>query len=205
MLLVVAVVLSASGCAGRNSGDSVAVIGDSITSFDQPDLEHQLGHDFHLTISGNFGEQVAEVLPEAKVIATTHEDQVIINLGTNDVLGGVLIPRSMVAMQEMIDMFPNARCIHLVNLNEHMLDVRTGRSVSEEAREFNAALGDLVKGDDRLGIIDWNAVAASSMNDRDPAFSTLTKDSVHPTAEGNDKLNSLYANALHGCGSPLGF
>ncbi len=44
----------ASGCTD-NKGDTVAVIGDSITALDQAAVQQQLGKKFAFTISGNFG------------------------------------------------------------------------------------------------------------------------------------------------------
>jgi len=51
----------------------------------------------------------------------------------------------------------------------------------------------------RLSIIDWNEVAAGALDDQDPPVSSLTEDSIHPTADGNTELNQLYASALSGC------
>lgn len=48
-------------------------------------------------------------------------------------------------------------------------------------------------------MIDWNSVAAASLNDKVPPYSTLTEDSVHSTDAGNRKLNDLYAKALEEC------
>jgi lysophospholipase L1-like esterase len=182
-----------------STGDTVSVLGDSITSFDQPKLEQGIGADHDLAVSGNFGRTTAEVLPEARVTAARGNDQVIINLGTNDVQGGLPLDRSMDAMRTMVGLFPAARCVHLVNVNEHMVDAKTGRATTEAARRFNDALEALANEQPRVSVIDWNAEVEDTLNDGNPPTSTLTKDTVHPTDEGNDRLNDLYASALDAC------
>jgi lysophospholipase L1-like esterase len=192
------------GCSNPNEGSSVAVLGDSITTFDQADMTQQLGKDYKLTISGNYGKTVEQVIPEAEVVSTRTYDQVIFNLGTNDSIGNLPTASSMDFLKQMISMFPDAKCIHLVNINENMVDIANGQSVSAAAERFNKALEELVGTDQRLSIVDWNAETAATLNDKSPRWSTLTKDSVHPTEEGNRKLNALYAGALRACDNPLG-
>ncbi|MFI5044115.1 MAG: hypothetical protein ACHQDC_04930 [Acidimicrobiales bacterium] len=84
-------------------------------------------------------------------------------------------------------------------MNEHMVNLSTGAPVTDAARRLNEAVERYVASDDRLSIIDWNAEASSNLNDKDPATSKLTADSVHPNAEGNEVLNGLYSDALRSC------
>ena len=197
LLALLALTPAVTGCS--NAGDSVAVVGDSITALDESTLKEQLGDRYELFVTGNFGRTVAEVMPEAEVLAQRDYDQVIINLGTNDVLQALPVDTSMAAMREMIALFDTARCIHLVNINEHMIVQDTATSRTPQAEQFNSALEELVRSDGRLSIIDWNEVAAGALNDQQPPSSTLTEDSIHPTAEGNTELNQLYKEALDGC------
>jgi lysophospholipase L1-like esterase len=198
-LALLGVTMVLAGCGVGNRGDSVAVLGDSITSLDQADLQAQLGGDYQLVISGNFGQTVQEVMPEASFVAGRSYDQVIINLGTNDVIQGIPPATSMQVLQQMIGKFPSAKCIHLVNINENMVDQKTGASLQEPAKAFNSALDGVVKSGKRLDLIDWSSVAGDHLNSEKPPWSTLTQDSVHPTAEGNKELNNLYRDALSGC------
>lgn len=197
LMALLALASVATGCS--NAGDSVAVVGDSITALDESTLKEQLGDRYALFVTGNFGKTVAEVMPEAKVLAQRDYDQVIINLGTNDVLRALPVDTSMAAMREMIGLFDTARCIHLVDINEHMIVQDTATSRTPQAEEFNSALEDLARSDGRLSIIDWNEVAAGALNDQQPPWSTLTEDSIHPTGDGNAELNQLYQEALDGC------
>ncbi len=204
-----AVVLGVVGALGAtscslNRGDSVAAVGDSITSLDEPAMRAELGDDYDLFVSGSFGKTVAQVMAQAAVIAPTGYDQVIINLGTNDVIQGIPTESSMSSMSETIALFDSAECIHLVDLNENMVDAATDRSVSAEATNFNAALRELAATDSRISIIEWSVPTSETLNDAAPPWSTLTTDSIHPTDEGNEVLNDLYDDALSSCGSPFG-
>ena len=188
-----------AGCGNSNEGDSVAIIGDSITDFDQTDLHEQLGDTYHLVISGNFGFTTAAVKPEAKFVGARDFDQVIFNIGTNDVLQNFDAKTSMAVLSEEIGYYGSARCVFIVNINEHMVNHNTGQATTDDAKKFNAAFDKLANADPRISVIDWNGLAASSLNDKNPPFSTLTEDSVHPTDEGNRKLNVLYGDALEAC------
>ena len=80
-----------------------------------------------------------------------------------------------------------------------MIDHQTNQATTDDAKRFNAAFDELAASDPRISVIDWNSVAAASLNDKVPPYSTLTEDSVHPTDAGNRKLNDLYAKALEEC------
>ncbi len=199
MAMVAMLSFGLAGCGNPNQGDSVAIIGDSITDFDQTDLNDQLGDDYHLVISGNFGYTITDVEPEAKFVGGRDHDQVIFNIGTNDVLVDAKVDDSIAILKKEIGYYDSSRCVFLVNINEHMINHRTGQATTDEAKRFNAAFEKLAAEDPRISIIDWNAEASSTLNGKKPPFSTLTADSVHPTEEGNRKLNDLYARALEGC------
>lgn len=196
--VVVIVALVGAGCA--NAGDRVAVLGDSITALGHGSLEQNLGDTYDLSISGNFGKTVEQVLPEAQRLADERNyEQVIINLGSNDVLQNLPVEASMAAMRQMVDLYPEAHCIHLVDINEHMVIESTGESRTEQAVAFNAALEQFSAADDRLSVISWNDIASQSLNEDQPPWSTLTTDSIHPTDQGNDEIDQLYGRALRRC------
>lgn len=197
-LSVLVTVLASSGCSLWQK-DSVAVIGDSITALGGEALDRDLGGRVDLQLSGNFGETVAQVLPKAEALSAQDFDQVFINLGTNDVLQGLPVPESMQAMREMVALFDEAVCVHLVTVNEHMVHPERG-AVSEGARQLNEAMVEFAEADERVRIVDWNAVASDSLDGGDPPTSTLTDDSIHPTDEGFERLDELYLDALDDCG-----
>ena len=174
-------------------------MGDSIITFDTEALQKDLGGEYKIAVSGNFGSKIDGVLAPSQVMATQKFDQIIFNVGTNDAIGGVAPEESVQALSRLVALFPAARCIHVVNVNEHMVNLATGAPVGDAARRLNEAVERYVASDDRLSVIDWNAEAEATLNDKDPPTSTLTADSVHPNAEGNEVLNGLYSDALRSC------
>lgn len=175
------------------------MLGDSITALDTEAMTEVLGDVYRLDISGNFGATTAQVLPEARDMARVSYDQVIINLGTNDVLQGLPAGPAVDNIAQMAAMFESARCVHVVTVNEHMVDPLTGQFTGQRAATFNEALRSWAESRDRVSVIDWNEVAAQHLNDATPPTSLLTDDSIHPTDEGNEELNELYADALGDC------
>ena len=69
--LLVLLVAGPVAVACSNKGDSVAVIGDSITALDQSAMNEQLGGTYEFVVTGNFGKTVAEVMP---AVAVTEPD-----------------------------------------------------------------------------------------------------------------------------------
>lgn len=197
LALILVLVAVASSCV--DAGERVAVLGDSITALDAGALDADLGDDYRFAISGNFGMTAEQARPEAEDLAKRTFDQVIINLGTNDVLQGRSARQAVEVIAQYVAMFDSARCVHLVTVNEHMVNQLDGRSTTEGAREFNDALRTFARSDDRVTVIDWSAAAAQHLNQAEPPTSTLTSDSIHPTLEGNQVLNGLYGDALGGC------
>lgn len=181
----------------------MAVLGDSITSLDTEDLEADLGDDYRFDISGNFGMTTDQVRPEVEVLSQRTFDQVIINLGTNDVLQGDPAQHAVDVIAQYVALFDSARCLHVVTINEHMENQRNGQPTAEQARQFNEALRNFAESQERVTLIDWNAVVAQNLNNATPPTSTLTSDSIHPTPEGNQALNALYADALGDCAQVL--
>ncbi|MCZ7631763.1 MAG: SGNH/GDSL hydrolase family protein [Microthrixaceae bacterium] len=182
-----------------DAGERVAVLGDSITALDAGALEEDLGDDYRFSISGTPGATADQVLPEAQELAQRSFDQVIINLGTNDVLQWGSPEQAVAAIAQYVVMFDSARCVHVVTVNENMQNQLDGRSTSDGARELNDALRAFAETQDHVTVIDWNAAAEQSLNGAEPPSSTLTSDSIHPTPEGNQVLNGLYGDALGGC------
>ncbi len=195
VMLAVALGFSALVTSCSVAGDRVGVLGDSITSLDTGDLEAQLGDQFRFTISGNFGKTAEEVTPQAEVMARLTYDQVIIDLGTNDVLEGLLATTCR-RHDRFAGEVVRFRPVHPCGDGERTHGQPAHRALHiEGARQFNDALRAYAQGQDRVDVIDWNAAASDHLNNSDPPTSTLTTDSIHPTSEGNRVLNDLYASA----------
>lgn len=175
------------------------MLGDSITALGASSLEESLGGQYRFSLSGNFGMTAEQARQAAGELALRTFDQVIINLGTNDVLQGGSPEQAVEVIAQYVAMFDSARCVHLVTVNEHMVNQIDGRTTAEDARQINESLRVYAESQERITVIDWNAAAAQSLNDAEPPTSTLTSDSIHPTPEGNQALNALYREALGGC------
>jgi hypothetical protein len=177
----------------------VVVIGDSITAGAEHTLRDQLGTDFALTIDGRPGYRVAEQLPTARNAAGFPFEQVVVNLGTNDVMGAdQALDASLASISEIVTLFPEADCIHLVTVSEQMVS----GSVDAPARAaaFNDGLEAIVATDPRVSLIDWSGIVAGWQADHPGEL--LTTDTVHPTDEGNELLVAAYGDALSGCQPP---
>ena len=192
------IVLPACSSSGRAS---VALIGDSITTGDRQAVQRRLEPKYDLTVSGHFGATARAVLPAARKVAQQGDfDQVIINLGTNDVRGDVAVQLTMEAIGSIVDAFAGARCVYLVDINEHMLSPAPGSASSTAgAQRLNQALRDMASERPLVEMIPWNAEIEKTLDGARPPTSSLTKDSVHPNTKGNRRLNDLYASALSSC------
>jgi hypothetical protein len=193
-LAAVAVLVAAVVLIGPKPG--VAVIGDSITFVSAPEIGDALGDDWDATIDGRPGFTVADQLPTARALAEDRPEQVILNLGTNDVTGQDALGPALAALAEMVALFPDAECVHLVTVSELMAieDV----DAPARAAAFNEGVDRLASTDPRLRVIDWTA-AVQAAQDADPDVA-LTDDTVHPSPDGQRLLADLYDQALAGCG-----
>lgn len=177
----------------------VAVIGDSITAGSESELRRSLGSDFALTVDGRPGFRVAEQMPAAENAASLPFEQVIINLGTNDVMGADQdLDQSIASMAQMVALFGAADCIHLVTVSEQMISGAV--DAPARAAAFNDGLEAIAASDSRIDLVDWSAIVAEWQAEHPGEL--LTSDTVHPTDEGNDLLVDAYATALSECQPP---
>jgi hypothetical protein len=174
----------------------VAVVGDSITEQGESALEQVLSDDWRLDIDGRSGFTIAEQLPAARSLARDTPSQVIVNLGTNDVLNGRDLSGSAADLAEVVASFPSARCIHLVTVNEG-IEV-AGRSYADRSAQTNRAIVALAATDPRIDVIDWSAVVAA-YEAGDQADGPILTDTVHPSPRGQLALAVRYADALASC------
>jgi lysophospholipase L1-like esterase len=192
----VVLVTRSSEPAGVQPTERVVLLGDSITELSEPTLEARLGDRWALLVDGRSGATVAQRLPAAERAATDDPRQVVVNLGTNDVTL-LLDPAGSVAqMRELLDLFPDATCLHVVTVGEG-IEIN-GRRYDTEAAAFNEGLWSLAAADPRITVLDWDA-ALRAEETRGAAPDDLLHDTVHPTARGEEVLASLYASGLEAC------
>jgi lysophospholipase L1-like esterase len=196
-LVLLGVVIISS--AGGRDGDSVALIGDSITDWNDGPLTDALGEPYSLSIAATAGAQVAELMGRATQLAATTPDQVIINLGTNDMTAGRSADDTIADIDAMIRLFPQAECVHVVTINTHMRTLRDRADV-ERVEELNRAIRALPERFENVGVVAWDEIIDADWNDN-PPVGTLTEDTIHPTTPaGRARLVDLYADTLDGCG-----
>jgi lysophospholipase L1-like esterase len=181
---------------GPKATDDVAMVGDSITETSEAALRDAIGSSYKLNIRARGGYRVQEMEPYAIELSTTQPEQVIINLGTNDVLQSWPLDESTTTLERMIKSFAGAKCIHIVTVNEKIDPARTA-GVQERAAAFNVEIHRLAD-QYHLDVIDW----AKTVNDDVAGGSKkggLTVDSIHLNSLGKHQLGEMVVNALNAC------
>jgi lysophospholipase L1-like esterase len=187
---------------GPSSGDaatglpSVALIGDSITEMSVAELTGQLAGRWDLSIDGRSGYTIADQLPAARALADDQPTQVVINLGSNDVARVTSSDQPRSELEEMVGLFPTARCVHLVTVNEGI--TWNGLSFAVGASAVNEAIADIAAADTRVTVVDWSGAVSAADDDGRPDGAVLSDD-VHPTDVGRRLLAELYDQALSSC------
>ena len=182
---------------GPGPTDDVSLIGDSITEQSEPVLHQVLDPTFKVRVRGRGGYRIEELEPYAIELATTKPEQVVINLGTNDVLKNWPVEKATAAMNRMVSTFKGARCVHIVTITEGMQSAQDPNQAAR-ARVFNLQLR-LIAFEHNLGVIDWATLIREDAAAGSPK-GPLTSDTVHPTEEGQRRLAELYKSSLDGCG-----
>jgi lysophospholipase L1-like esterase len=200
-VLVAVLIIDASS--GR-AGDSVVLIGDSITDWNEGPLTDALGETYALAIRAKAGAETAELMPDAVAVALAGKpDQVVINLGTNDMASGRSASDTIADIEAMVRLFPTAECVHVVTINPKMRTLENRADV-QRVEELNEAIRSLPKRFDNVDIVPWDEIIDSDWDDH-PPVGTLTEDTIHPTnPAGRTRLVELYSETLDGCGGLLG-
>ena len=183
--------------AGPGPTDDVSLVGDSITEQSESVLHQTLDPAFKVRIRGRGGYRIEEMEPYAIELATAKPEQVIINLGTNDVLKNWPIDKATAAMNRMVATFKSARCVYIVTITEGLYSEQDPNQ-SARALVFNLELR-RVAASHGVKVIDWAGVVAQDAAAGSPK-GPLTADTVHPTEEGQRQLAQLYKGALETCG-----
>lgn len=176
----------------------VAVLGDSITAIGQQQLITSAGRRFRLDVRAAFGARVDQQLAAADQAAAADPTQVVINLGTNDVLQGVPAEVSLQALETMASKFPHAKCIHFVLVNPAL--EQDGRRPRDAALALNAGILQLAERLGRGDVIRWDNLSEAATNSAEPLG--LTDDGIHPSPRGQRELADAEVDALLRCGRP---
>lgn len=182
--------------AGPGPTDDVALVGDSITELSEPRLRADLGDTYRLRIRARGGYRVDQLEPYAVEVASTRPEQVIVNVGTNDVLQGWPTASSVTALTRLLDGFRGARCVAVVTVNEQLADPADA-ATRDRAVAYNAELRRLAAARG-LTVVDW-AGAVDAAAAEGPGGEALTVDRVHPSEAGQRVLARLYRDTLDRC------
>ena len=132
--------------------ERVLFVGDSITDQARSALAGSLPAEDTLDIEAVPGRKFEEMLPFAKQAAEARPAQVVVNLGSNDVLLGEDDAVTSHAMTEMFDLFTGVRCVHVVTVNEGFV---FGKDQAAHARRINDQLR-RIAAERGYSVIDWN-------------------------------------------------
>jgi lysophospholipase L1-like esterase len=175
---------------GRPGGETVAVLGNSITALSVEELPVAFGDTYRSSSAGRSGRTIEELLPLAEQYAATDPDIVVVEAGSNDAgvpeadWSGLSV---LAAEARMLATFPGARCIVWVNLSSHT----TRASFDSHARGVNASLAHLETTDPRVVVADWDRATAGR--------SDLLIDGVHPNHAGQRTYAQVVRDAVDRC------
>ena len=184
------------------TGDSVAIVGDSITWLNENAINQDLGAAYHVQIAAKSGMRTDQMLQAAQELADTHPKQALINLGTNDVEQDTSLDAADANLKKMVSMFSSADCVHVVTINTHMLN--KSMDAPKGAQELDAKILELPKEFKNVDVVRWDQTISENVADHPPA-GNLTMDTVHPNADGVRDLVQAYRGAFDGCKRPWPF
>ncbi len=192
-LLVVGLVLSATGCSLFDDGsERVLVVGDSVTYLSAKQLNKQFSWADALDIKAKIGYRTDELLPDAHEGMSHDPDIAVFMPGYNDLLQEV--PGTK-ALATMMDIAAEAPC------SVWLLLPGGGGYSPTAATLWNKRVQNLAAEHDNVHVSDaWKALA-----DRSPAFTFVKEaDAVHPNAAGQKAIAKVMADvADEECTQPL--
>lgn len=189
-IALVGVMALSSACIGSSQG-GVALLGDSITSLASINLKERLLGTDQIHDHAVWGIRVDEQLDTAKGIAKDRPDQVMLNLGTNDVTQGRDTQAVLDDYATILDTLDQIQCVHVITLNEHM---RGDTALGAKAAQINVGIRELAAQHDNTTVTEWSAIFAYPADN-----SLLMDDLLHPNEEGSKKLGGAMALLAKAC------
>lgn len=178
-----------------SEGPPVAIVGDSITVVSAGQISDQLDA-YEVSTKAVVGATASDMLPAAAELAQKRPEQLVVNLGSNDVRRSFPASQTEADYRTLLAGFPDTQCITFVSINTHM---DFGKGVqSKTAGALNVVLLKLASADQRISIVDWNTIVTDDMAAH-AGKSTLIDDTVHPNAKGQKVLISAIHDQLKQC------
>ncbi|MBK5221931.1 MAG: SGNH/GDSL hydrolase family protein [Acidimicrobiia bacterium] len=201
LVALLAVALLA-GCSSDDDGPDVLVVGDSITDMSREAIIGAVADDqIELRIEAVPGATSTQMRERVTPLAGEVGEQVVINLGTNDIIGGRDPAETAVEIAALVDQHPGVRCVHVTTVNPGVVTF-VDADVDQQVIAFNLGMFDLERQRLHVNVIDW-AGALADPPDGGVATDYLEDDGIHPNEAGTQLLARLYAEALASCkGAP---
>lgn len=172
--------------------DTVLLLGDSLTVLVSDDVKKAAPAGTDLEVSAEWGKRIDEEIDAARQLGGDDPRQVIVNLGTNNVLQRYDVTASASDLTTLLDAFDGSSCIHLVTVNEHIN--RMGEDFAAGAVALNQEIRTIAQRRTNVDVIDWNQIVVDHAAD-----GIMSDDSVHPNAAGVALLAEAYAAAIDDC------
>jgi hypothetical protein len=174
----------------------IVFVGDSITDQARPLIESRFGVP-DASVQAVGGKKIDDMMVAAQALAATDPAQVVIDLGTNDVLADEPAAPNGDALTQMIGLFPSAECVHLVTINEHMLSPTFG-NVGPAAAALDQQIKTTADRNRKVRVIDWDQTVLDYDAAHDPN-GPITIDTVHPTPMGQQLLIDAEQRSVDDC------
>lgn len=184
-VLVVVIIgggVAAWGYLNRTDGVPVAMVGDSMADQARSNLA-RAGHGagFDVSIDATFGIALDQELPKLEQVAAGHPERVVVELGTNDVLGDTTIGDLQSRVDKEILYFSSTPCVLFV-------EVGLVRDHLALADRFNGMLTDAVASHPNMHVYDW-----ASDYHQHPDW---TQDGIHLQPQFRDNFANGVVGAL---------
>jgi hypothetical protein len=184
-----------TGCyRGNAAGPRVAIVGDSImflTDLISGRLAPALADAYAFDVAATPAKRIDEMQPELDRLLAARPDDVVIDLGTNDM--GQSWPTWEQSFDAMWASVAGKSCVVYVTLR-----TQPGLPIGAQ---INAKIAATAAANRNVRIYDWetdiNAALAASR--ADPSLPPPMSDPVHPTSAGSDILAAGVRRALDSC------
>ncbi|MCA9582766.1 MAG: SGNH/GDSL hydrolase family protein [Myxococcales bacterium] len=209
MLGLLVLVACVPGYEGRKGGQTIAILGDSISTDASAGnaIRDALRRTYRVSISAVSGRRIGEAQENAVDYASrqfeTPPDQVVINLGTNDawkaITEGWNLRKSYKHYDAMIRTLWGAKCIHLVTVNAQMEgEGEFPGAYNAHARAINTFIRSRADAYPKVRKIDWNRAVRDYRSAGEP-YGPLFIDQIHPNELGQSALAKLIRDSVDGC------
>jgi len=187
-----ATLLPTAGCGVFDGNDTVLLLGDSLTVLVSDEVKKAAPAGTDLEVSAEWGKRIDEEIDAARQLGADDPRQVIVNLGTNNVLQRYDVTASSSDLTTLLEAFDGSSCIHLVTINEHIN--RMGEDFAAGAVALNQEIRTIAQRRTNVDVVDWNQIVVDHAAD-----GIMSDDGVHPNAAGVALLAEAYAAAIEDC------